>query len=1526
MTVDLGFPPYTVTTGVRSPFEFLGRSFNGGQHSSKDILASDESMTISYDYYLGRKDAIYLDKNGVFSIRKGSPSDNPTAPKSIEGAMAIANISLPPYTPSAANVKVVSVDHKRYQMSDIAKLELRIKNLEYYTSLNQLESTTLNSFVADSNGLNRFKSGVFVDNFTDLLVQDLTIGAKNSIDRGLGVLRPSHYTTAFNMQVGNTTMAGLGNDSNQDARFANILGQNTRRTGDMITLDYTDQEWLDQDFATRTESVTPFFVRFWQGRIGFAPTADVWIESSDIKVRDTEMEGSFMGVAQAMKAEITTKADGSRSGQSPVIWKSWETTGVDVSFSSSQSQDTNTVESERQGTWDEFVNMRAADGLGVGSHGDVPGSFQVVEETEETTTTTTTTVGVSLSQQRTGTSRKVTEQIDTASLGNRITNREVINFMRSRNIEFTAKSMKPFTQVYAFFDNVDVNKFVMPKLIEITMNNGTFVVGETVTGTMPSTTTSTGTQTDQEQDNSNVASITFRVASADHKFGPYNDPTTKFVANPYDRLNDVPTSYTEGSLILNMDTSSLASDGDDGENFFGFIANGMVLRGGSSGAEATIRDLRLVTDRVGTLIGSYRVPDSSNDSNPTFETGNNVFRLTSNETNSMVEGTVSTAAEDNFYSQGDLDNTEERTLSLRNALVEHDDSHREVRTLDDSASDSTSVTTQGPARTTGEYTDPLAQSFVVDDPTGIYLTGLDLFFSEKPNSTEFDVPVTVQIREVELGVPNQIILPFSNVTLNPDDINISTDASVATRFTFDSPVYLNSSREYAIVILSVSTEYRVWISRLGEVDVQTINNVESDQILVTTQTLLGSLFKSQNASTWTPSQYEDLKFKLYRADFVPSGSVQLFNPGLDPQLEIIPPNGIESQSRTIRVGLGTTSIDTDLEPGNLISQSQTNAQGRFVGYGGSAAQVSLNVINPGIGYTPSSGELEYTGVALTSLSGHGVNAEASFFILNGVATGATISAGGKGYQVGDVLAPISLGTGLGDGIKVSISTIFGSNELTITDVQGTFGTSVGDKINYTSSSGVSTVFNFDQAGEDGVVPVSPIVVTNTGDHLTVRQRNHGMYSNTNVVRLRDVGSTVVPTTLSSAYSNSETGSISVASTANFTTFESMAVSAVNPGYVVMNNEVLAYTGFSGNTLTGITRGVDDTNTINHTVNEIVSKYEFNGVSLRRINKTHSMNEVTEDNPFDTDFYKLKIDFSESGLDRTTATHPDLFFNSTSSGGGRNAKGSYNLPFSQAIPRITSVAPTGTNITSTMRTISATSISGNEGSFVDQGFEQVALQQTNYFNTQRMVASPINEQTFLDDLPANKSLSMSINMTSADSRVTPGIDLDSMAVVLTSNRVNEPVTDFANDPRVDTLVDDPNKFMYVTKLIKLENPSTSLQVIVDAFLTKDSDLRMLFAIDQGISAKDSIFTPFPGTNNTASNGSVITPANNDGRPDGKFVRSDSLTQTPSPGSYREYKYSIDNLPAFTSFRIKLVGTSVNQASPPMVRNFRVLGLA
>ena len=89
--------------------------------------------------------------------------------------------------------------------------------------------------------------------------------------------------------------------------------------------------------------------------------------------------------------------------------------------------------------------------------------------------------------------------------------------MRSRNLQFITKKVKPLTQLYAFFDGVDVTKYCIPKLLEISMISGVFEVGETVVGVL--------NQTGLGQNISNESPrITFRVAQSNHKEGPYNIP------------------------------------------------------------------------------------------------------------------------------------------------------------------------------------------------------------------------------------------------------------------------------------------------------------------------------------------------------------------------------------------------------------------------------------------------------------------------------------------------------------------------------------------------------------------------------------------------------------------------------------------------------------------------------------------------------------------------------------------------------------------------------------------------------------------------------------------------------------------------------------------------------------------------------------------------------------------------------------------------------------------------------------------
>ena len=89
-----------------------------------------------------------------------------------------------------------------------------------------------------------------------------------------------------------------------------------------------------------------------------------------------------------------------------------------------------------------------------------------------TTTTIEDTVRETIrteQQSRTGSQLFVHEQFDRESVGDRTVSRDLIPFMRSRNVEFISKKMKPLTRMHAFFDGEQVDKYCVPKLLEISM-------------------------------------------------------------------------------------------------------------------------------------------------------------------------------------------------------------------------------------------------------------------------------------------------------------------------------------------------------------------------------------------------------------------------------------------------------------------------------------------------------------------------------------------------------------------------------------------------------------------------------------------------------------------------------------------------------------------------------------------------------------------------------------------------------------------------------------------------------------------------------------------------------------------------------------------------------------------------------------------------------------------------------------------------------------------------------------------------
>ena len=295
-------------------------------------------------------------------------------------------------------------------------------------------------------------------------------------------------------------------------------------------------------------------------------------------------------------------------------------------------------------------------------------------------------------------------------------------------------------------------------------------------------------------------------------------------------------------------------------------------------------------------------------------------------------------------------------------------------------------------------------------------------------------------------------------------------------------------------------------------------------------------------------------------------------------------------------------------------------------------------------------------------------------------------------------------------------------------------------------------------------------------------------------------------------------------------------------------------------------------------------------------------------------------------DRSTGVgFPKLFLNRSKSTGGDNVKGSKNIAFEIIKPSIHNITVEGTTLSGQIRTVTTQSISGNEIPYVNAGFEDVVLNTNNFLDSPRAVFSKVNEDRKLNAIEGNKSMQMRLFLGTTNTKLTPQIELQRCSIYAISNRVNSEVSDYATDPRVNSLFNDPSACQYVSKEVTLENPASSIKIIVDAHIPTDADIRAFYAInsDPGF---EPIFEPFPGYLNLDINGEVINEEDNDGRPDIFIENSIKRGYSAYDTDFVERTFTIDDLPNFRSYRIKLVMTSTSQELVPQMKNLRVIALA
>jgi hypothetical protein len=1362
---------------VCSTFDFASRVFSVSEGSTVfDIPKPDSDFRCDYSYYLKRIDKLFVDKDGRFLLVTGKSEEIPSPPDDTDGIMLLATIAHEAYgyNPEADSL-VFKENIKRYSMRDIALLDRRITNVEYYSVLTLLEQETNTLTIQDEFGNDKFKNGFFVDSFENQNVIDVdNEDYSASIDFAERILRPSHYTTNISLVYNETASSNV-----------------VRNTG-LVTLPFTDLLLIQQPYASRVENVNPFNVFTFLGAIELNPSSDDWVETEIAPVNIVRVEGDFQSRAREIGAD--------QNGFGPQQWGSWveDWSGARTTASG--------------GEWRGWVGPL---GRLIPAWG----------------TRTTQTTGII--ERRTGTQQRVVERFDSQSLGSRIINKTTIPWIRSRNIAIKAERLKPSTRIYGFFDNVAVTSYIIPKILELiknpTLNPNSnsipFQVGETVSM--------------EEVSSTGVRTVIFRAKVATLNNGYRYNPYTSI------ELSDV---YSSETAYLNIDVDSLAEQVSS--NYFGNIQANYVITGLTSGAKAVIKDRRLITDPRGTFKGAFFIPRGNVSTNPRWATGRRVFKLTTSETDASptIGSSTDSSAQVTYEATGTLETSQETVLSIRNA---------DVQTVPLTAERTTARTRE--EQVVIGWWDPLAQSFIVQEKGGCYISKVEVYF----NSKDTNVPVSGQIRVMQNGIPTNRILPLSTVTVYPENVEISENASIPTVFRFPAPVYISDTEEYCFVLFSDSNKYTVWISEMGEIDI-------TGDRTISAQPYAGVLFKSQNASTWSPNQLQDLKFNIYRAQFGPlSGKLVLNNAEL---------------------GVGNRGIVT-LREDPIITQKPTqtlilsDASGSFtVGSRIYQATTNASATIQQLVTTTSPYQLIVDNVDGTFLQGSNIGGVVTYPIVSSQSLGLIKITSPTGtFGVGKTL------TGTSSGATAIVTNWNSSTNIaTVNYVSKQFTN--GETISQSSPSVSGTVdsANTSYSGDSlqKYLSLTP-TYSSTAKRITVLHSNHGMHDVSNQVKISGVLSEIPPTTLKTTITSSEL-SLSVSDASAFHTIvDGLPIGEDNPGYIKIDDEILSYTaiGNDGTTITIKTngRGQNGTVAVAHTEGAFVACYNLDGVPLTEINKTHT----SILNPT-LDSYDLQCDsVSSSGI----------------KSGGIVATATQNVPFEYITPSIQVVQQSKTSIISRINTITGSSINNGtttEASFVNDGqYAPVSLNSVNYLEAQKLILSGTNESA---KLAGQKSFTLEMLLSSESDLLSPVIDLDRSSIITTSNRINNP----DNWNSAVNFVGDPHDAVYITRMVSMDNQiSRSIKVYFDAYRPGEADFKVLYRV---------VPPGFTGVENTIG----WTLFNTDGG-------SDKPVTPASEFQFRPYEYTASGL-EFVKFQIKICMSSTNQAIVPQFKYFRALALA
>jgi hypothetical protein len=268
----------------------------------------------------------------------------------------------------------------------------------------------------------------------------------------------------------------------------------------------------------------------------------------------------------------------------------------------------------------------------------------------------------------------------------------------------------------------------------------------------------------------------------------------------------------------------------------GEYANTVTTTASAEGAE-------LRADSNGKVYLLLRLPPEKR-----FTFGTKRVEITDSPTNTDDATSLSTGY---FVAQGINQVKQETTITTRQVIVLQEELSQ--------SNTSSRIVQRVPSRSSV----CMGYTYTVKTPNGeegVFVTSFDVYCADKHPT----LSVWFDVRELDAGgsiTQNQI--PFSEVWVDNANVPISANGTDnPLTVTFPSPIFLQNGKTYAFVIHpeAINPNYYFWVSRLGQVDINTNQTINS-------RIGTGSLFTTNNGYQWNMIEGEDLTITIRRAAF-----------------------------------------------------------------------------------------------------------------------------------------------------------------------------------------------------------------------------------------------------------------------------------------------------------------------------------------------------------------------------------------------------------------------------------------------------------------------------------------------------------------------------------------------------------------------------------------------------------------------------------------------------------------------------------